>query len=143
MNNNFDNLYEFGGCISCRSHWCYFWQHRRSDGNAFFLKKMSQIYNKMGRFELLGRCFGSAARKTLPPIRNSAPPSFLPKCPQNRLCWSSFKRGEWRCSKLLTENLQAALVVISHSARVGHSRLTALQMSTQVLPCYQASQTLY
>jgi hypothetical protein len=38
MNNNFNNLYESSGCISCRSHRRYFWQHRRSGGNAFFLK---------------------------------------------------------------------------------------------------------
>jgi hypothetical protein len=38
MNNNFNNLYEFGGCISCRSHRRYFWQHQRSGENA--LKKI-------------------------------------------------------------------------------------------------------
>jgi hypothetical protein len=38
MNNNFNNLYEFGGCISCRSHRRYFWQHQHSGGNAFLKK---------------------------------------------------------------------------------------------------------
>jgi hypothetical protein len=35
MNNNFNSLYESGGCISFRSHRRYFWQHRRSGGNVF------------------------------------------------------------------------------------------------------------
>jgi hypothetical protein len=41
-------------------------------GISFFLKKLSQIYNKMGRFELLGRRLEGAAGKTPPSIRNSA-----------------------------------------------------------------------
>jgi hypothetical protein len=35
------------------SHQRYFWQHRRSGGNVF-LKNLSQIYNKIGRFRLWG-----------------------------------------------------------------------------------------
>jgi hypothetical protein len=38
MNNNFNNLYGFGGCILAASQRRYFWQHRRSGGNAFFSK---------------------------------------------------------------------------------------------------------
>jgi hypothetical protein len=45
----------------------YFWQHRRSGGNAFFFKNLDRIYKKMGRVRLLGRCLWGAIVKLPPP----------------------------------------------------------------------------
>jgi hypothetical protein len=68
MNNNFNNLYESGRCISFRSHRRYFCSIGAAVGMPF-LKKLGQIYNKMGRFGLLGRRLGGAAGKTSPLVR--------------------------------------------------------------------------
>jgi hypothetical protein len=41
----------------------------------FFLKKMDQIYNKIGRLELLGQRMGALLGKCRPPWRPPPPPT--------------------------------------------------------------------
>jgi hypothetical protein len=49
MNNHFNNLYESGGCISCRLTSALF---LAASAEMHFLNKLGQIYDKMSRIGL-------------------------------------------------------------------------------------------
>jgi hypothetical protein len=71
MNNNLNNLYGSGGCISCRLTAALFLaaSAQRRGGNAFF-KKIDRIYNKMSCVGLLGRRLGARLGNLRPAYRN-------------------------------------------------------------------------
>jgi hypothetical protein len=82
MNNHFNNLYEYGGCISCRLTSALFLVESAQRRKCLFSKKLGEIYNKMGRFRLLGGVCGRGWETAVPHKEFSAP---SPKLPQNRL----------------------------------------------------------
>jgi hypothetical protein len=70
------------------SHRRYFWQHRRSVGNAF-KKRLGRIYNKMGRCGLFGAAFGGRGWENAAPHTEFSPPP-----PQGlKIAWAGRRLG--------------------------------------------------